>query len=307
MLNHEEQNNQEKEYWRPQVNEIKEDSIHSSLYLSEQALKIIEEYIEQQLYRNRTELIQNLSKLGNALVRAKPLMALIYARAHRVIQFIQSIPREERNIERIKNMVLEEIQQIRKESAEKQKIIARLGSRMILERQTVLTHSASGIVENILLEARRLKRKFRLICTESRPRLEGVQLAKKMAKAGIKTRLIPDADITRAVKEAHFVLTGTDRITENSFINKTGTGALAILTKEMNKPFYIAADCDKILLKRTYPVRFTSVNPEEICKKPVENLSIQNIYFEEIPLSYIHKIICESGIFEKEEFIERFL
>ena len=307
MLNNNIQNNQEKEYWRPQVNEIKEDSIHSSLYLSEQALKIIEEYIERQPYRNRTELIQNLSKLGNALVRAKPLMALIYARAHRVIQFIHSIPREERNIEQIKQMVLEEIRQIRKESAEKQKIIARLGSRMILERQIVLTHSASGIVESILTEAHRLKRKFRLICTESRPRFEGVQLAKKMAKAGIKTRLIPDADITRAVKEAHFVLTGTDRITENSFINKTGTGALAILTNEMNKPFYIAADCDKILLKRTYPVRFTSVNPKEICKNPPENLTVQNIYFEEIPLSYIHKIICEYGIFEKEEFIERFL
>jgi translation initiation factor 2B subunit (eIF-2B alpha/beta/delta family) len=34
---------------------------------------------------------------------------------------------------------------------------------------------------------------------------------------------------------------------------------------------------------------------------------VQNIYFEEIPLSYVKKIVSEEGIFETEDFMERFL
>ncbi len=295
------------EYWRPQVQEIQEDAVHSSAFLADKALNIIEEFIHKNLYRNRTELIQNLSKLGNALVRAQPLMALIYNRAHRIIEFIQSIPKEEKDIKIIREMVLREIQQIRSDFIERQKNITRLGARLILDQHIVLTHSASSVVENILLEARRQKKRFRLICTESRPRYEGVELAKKMARAGIRTRLIPDADMTRALNDAHFVLTGADRITENTFINKTGTAALAIIAKELNKPFYIAVDTDKILLKRTYPTRFRSVHEQEILEEQIPNLTVSNIYFEEIELSYLHKIISETGIYEVEEFVERFL
>ncbi len=304
MLNN---NKKKQEYWRSQVEIIRSDSEHSSVYLADEALKIIEEFIEKQLYRNRTELLQTLSKLGNALVRAKPLMALIYARAHRLVEFIKSIPKEERDIFRIKQMALEEISRIKKETEENHRKITHFGARMILDHHVVLTHSSSSVVESILLEAKQMKKRFRLICTESRPRYEGLKLAKRMAQAGIKTKVIPDSDISRAIGEAHFILTGTDRITENSFINKTGTLALAIIAKEFDKPFYIAADTNKILLKRTYPVRFLSVNENEIVQNPHENLTVQNIYFEEIPLKYLHKIISEVSIFERDEFIERFL
>lgn len=299
--------NNETEYWRPLVAEIKEDAVHGSAYLADRALEIIEDFLNRQLYRNRTELIQNLSKLGNALVRAQPLMALIYNRTHRLLQFIQSIPREEKDIKRIKEYVLQELFRIREQHLKKQKAITRLGARLILDQHVILTHSASSIVESILLEARRMKKRFRLICTESRPRLEGTELARKMARAGIKTRLIPDADITRAVNDAHFILTGTDRVTENSFINKTGSGAIGIVAKELNKPYYVALDSDKILLKRTYPTRFRSVHETEFLKDEVPNLTVQNIYFEEISLDYLQKIICETGIYEIRDFIERFL
>ena len=80
----------EREYWRDAVDVLREDVDHGSMYIAEEGLKIIEEYIDRQLYKNRTELIQNLAKLSNALVRAKPLMALIYNRAHRILNFIHN-------------------------------------------------------------------------------------------------------------------------------------------------------------------------------------------------------------------------
>lgn len=295
------------EYWRSEVAKIREDTVHGSLYLADNALKIAEKFIQKQFYNNRTELYQSFSKLVNSLVRSQPLMALIYTRMHRILDFIESLPKDQRNIIAIKNLALEEVQKIREESQEAYKAIIKFGSRLILDQHVVLTHSASELVESILLEAKRQKKHFRLICLESRPQYEGKQLAIKMAKAGIKTRLVPDADITRVIKEAHFALTGVDRITEISFVNKTGTHCIAVLAKEFNIPFYIAVDTAKILPKRTYPARYSSQNEKEILEKNITNLTAENYYFEEIPISYVHKIICETGIFEVEEFEERYL
>ncbi|NOX38135.1 MAG: hypothetical protein GXO78_11440 [Calditrichaeota bacterium] len=307
MENKNNKRHQEIEYWRADVEKIREDSIHGSNFLANQALDIVEEFVKRQLYKNRTELIQTLSKLSNALIRAKPLMALIYNRTKRVIHFIQNIPKEEKNIQAIKKATLEEIQRIREEAEEHFKTVTRLGSRLILDYHIILTHSASSVVESILMEARRQKKRFRVICTESRPRNEGRQLAARLAQAGIKVKLIPDADITRALQEAHFVLTGTDRFTETSFINKTGTHAIAIIAREMDKPFYVAGEGDKILLKRTYPVRFLPNDPAELFPEKLENLQVENVYFEETPIDYLEKVIIEDGIFELKEFVDRYL
>ncbi len=295
------------EYWRSDVAKIKEDSIHGSIYLSNQALDIVEEFVKRRMYRNRTELIQALSKLSNALVRAKPLMALIYNRTRAVLNFIQNIPREQKDIELIKLETLQEIERVRQRARENVKVITRWGGRLILDHHIILTHSASSVVESILLSAKQLKRRFRVICTESRPLNEGTQMAIRLAKAGIKVKLVPDADIARAVNDSHFVLTGTDRFTETTFINKTGTHAIATLAHEMNKPLYIAGESEKVLLKRTYPVRFSQSNPLELIDKKFDNLQVENIYFEEIPIDYADKIILEDGVFELKEFIDRYL
>ncbi len=82
---------------------------------------------------------------------------------------------------------------------------------------------------------------------------------------------------------------------------------MAVLANSMNKPLYIAGETDKILLKRTYPVRFLQSDPKEVLKEKHGNLTVSNIYFEETPLFYVSKIIIEDGIFELKEFIDRYL
>jgi translation initiation factor 2B subunit (eIF-2B alpha/beta/delta family) len=307
MSDKESLSNTKKEYWRDDVSQIKEDSIHGSGFLASKAIDVVEEFVNRELYKNRTELLQSLSKLSNALVRAKPLMALIYNRTQKVIEFIHNIPKEEKNIEVIKQMTLEEVKRIRREADKKFDRIVQFGSRMIMDNHSVLVHSYSNLVFSILVKARKLKRHFNVICTESRPINEGSKMALQLAKAGIKTRLIVDADIARSVNDVHFILTGTDRITETTFINKTGTQSLALLADSLNKPLYIAGETEKILLKRTYPVRFLQNSVAEVFKEKHSNLTVSNIYFEEIPLKYVSKAIIEDGIFELKEFIDRYL
>jgi translation initiation factor 2B subunit (eIF-2B alpha/beta/delta family) len=295
------------EYWRSQVEKIKEDSFNGSGYLSNQALEIIEEFIENKTYNNRTELLQSLAKLSNALVRAKPLMALIYNRTQHIIDFIQNIPKDEKDISKIRYMALDEIKVVRNLFEKKVQKITQFGSKVIMDHHVILIHSYSKLVEMILLDAKKHKKRFKVICTESRPLLEGSKMALTLAKAGTKTTLIPDADLARAVNEAHFVLTGTDRITETTFISKTGTHAMAVLAHHLNKPFYIVGESDKILLKRTFPVRFLKSAGKELFDQKNDNLTISNKYFEETPISFLHKLINEDGIFELKEFVDRYL
>jgi len=295
------------EYWREDVAALREDSIHGSIVLANQALNIIEEYIRRRQYQNRTELLQSLSKLSNSLIRAKPLMALIFNRSQQIIKFIKNIPKENKNIESISEIVLEEIKQLRGRIEKNFKVITRNGAKTVLEHNVILTHSSSSQVEAILKEARRMNRRFRVICTESRPLNEGSGLAFRLAKEGIKTTIIPDADIIRAVQAANYVITGTDRITETTFVNKTGTYAIALAAAEFHKPFYLVGEIDKILLKRTYPVRFGEASSSEITTKKHPNLTVQNLYFEETPIELISKLIVEDGIFELKEFVDRYL
>ncbi len=297
----------EQEYWRPAVEAIRQDSVHGSLYLSNQALDLVEDFIQRRLYRNRTELIQALSKLSNALVRAKPLMALIYNRTRRVLKFIQTIPKEEKDIEHIRTLALQEVDRIREETAEQLQTVARLGARLILDGHVVLTHSASSMVESVFKFARQNRKKFKVICTESRPLGEGRELAVRLANMGIKTTLIPDADIARAMEAAHFAYLGTDRFTENTFVNKTGTHAISVMARNVNKPVYVVGLSEKILLKRTYPCRYLPAPPTELIPESVPNLSVQNLYFEETPIELVDKVIIDTGVFELKEFCDRYL
>ena len=114
MSNNNENDINDLEYWRPEVEKIDEDADHGSLHLADKALSIVQEFVERQLYRNRTQLLQSLAKLTNALVRAKSLMALIHYRTHRLLDFIQSIEKEERDINKIKQLTLDEIKAIHK-------------------------------------------------------------------------------------------------------------------------------------------------------------------------------------------------
>lgn len=295
------------EYWRADVAEIREDSTHGSIHLSEQALDIVEDFVKKQLYKNRTELIQALSKLSNALIRAKPLMALIYNRTRQIITYIQNIPKDQKDIDVIKRETLDEIQRVRTTARQNVATITKWGGRLIMDHHVILTHSASSVVEAILRDARKQKKRFRLICTESRPLNEGAGMAARLAKAGVKVKLIADADIARAVNDCNFVLTGTDRFTETTFVNKTGTHAIASLAREMNKPLYVAGETDKVLLKRTYPVRFLESDPHELFKSKAANLSVENVYFEETPINHVDKVVIEDGVFELKEFVDRYL
>jgi methylthioribose-1-phosphate isomerase len=88
-------------------------------------------------------------------------------------------------------------------------------------------------------------KKLHVLVPETRPYLQGARLtAWELHKGGIPLTLITDNMVGHFLKTAKVgaVVTGADRIAANGdTANKIGTYQIAVLAKENNVPFYIAA------------------------------------------------------------------
>jgi methylthioribose-1-phosphate isomerase len=104
------------------------------------------------------------------------------------------------------------------------------------------------------------------------------------------------------------VVVGADRIVQDAVINKIGTFTIAVLAKEHNIPFYVAAPKSTFdLAHESSDVTIEERAPEEVTyigsrRTAAEGVKVLNPAFDIIPLEYVTAIICESDILYKEDF-----
>lgn len=186
--------------------------------------------------------------------------------------------------------------------------IAEIGARRIpsLEEGVpdfiVMTHCHSSVVAGILIEAKRQGKKFKVINTETQPRLQGRKTVKKLIKEGIPVTHVVDSAMRWAVNhfEVDLILIGADSITsEGTILNKIGSRLLALVAHEEHVPFYVATP----LLKYNPETSFGMLEViemrdiREIWEKPPEGIEILNPAFETVSRRYIDGLITEAGIF----------
>ncbi len=131
--------------------------------------------------------------------------------------------------------------------------IGQLGSGLINDSDTVLTHCNTGALATggigtalgVIYTCRNLGKRIRVFVDETRPLLQGARLtAWELLQEGIDTTLICDSTAGFLMKQGKIdhVIVGADRIARNGdTANKIGTYSLAVLAKEHNVPFYVAA------------------------------------------------------------------
>jgi methylthioribose-1-phosphate isomerase len=104
------------------------------------------------------------------------------------------------------------------------------------------------------------------------------------------------------------VVVGADRIVQDAVVNKIGTFTIAVLAKEHGVPFYVAAPKSTFDLKRkAADVVIEERNPMEVThfggqQVAASGVSVLNPAFDITPLKYVSAIICESGVYHKEDF-----
>lgn len=156
-----------------------------------------------------------------------------------------------------------------------------------------LTHSHSSTVYAALLRAHEAHKRFSVVCMEARPQCDGVQMARRLAAAGIAVEVIADAAAAVFIDGFYTVLVGADAVTPDGIVNKVGTLGLALAAKQLGVPVYAFAGTEKFLPQGA-AFAIVERDPAEIV--PAEPLMTgYNLYFDQTPLEYVTKVFTEDG------------
>jgi translation initiation factor 2B subunit (eIF-2B alpha/beta/delta family) len=170
---------------------------------------------------------------------------------------------------------------------------------------TLIAFSNSSTVAQVIIAASKAANwPRRVFCSESRPVMEGIVLARKLTAAGLDVTLFTDAALMSRVVEADAVWVGGDSLSREGLVNKVGSRALAMLCKFQGIPFVSLMGSDKLLPTALTPYfHFLPQNPREIGADEADGLNIHNEYYEVIPLELVSHIVTEDGVHSPHELI----
>lgn len=194
------------------------------------------------------------------------------------------------------------------------------GARLIKNGSRILTHCNAGALATVdygtalapLRVAHEAGRKFFVYVSETRPRLQGARLtAWELVQEGIEHAILPDSAAGHFLNrgEVDLVLVGADRIAANGdTANKIGTYMKAVVAKENDVPFYVAAPTSTIdlSLPNGAKIPIEERSPQEVLQfagTPVapKESPARNPAFDVTPAKYITGIITERGILRPSE------
>jgi len=160
---------------------------------------------------------------------------------------------EDKEIEKIKEIILKEAKSIHQEDIQLCSNIAKNGLKLIKKGDRVLTHcntgflatSGDGTALGIIYAAAKKGKNIKVYACEARPLLQGARLtAWELKERKIDSTLICDdmAAYLMQQKKIDKVFVGADRIARNGdTANKIGTYNLAVLAKYHKVPFYVVS------------------------------------------------------------------
>ena len=196
------------------------------------------------------------------------------------------------------------------------KRIGENGEKIIKNGMKILTHCNAGALATVdygtalapFRIAHRNGKKIFIFADETRPRLQGLLTDWELEQENIPHAVIADNAAGYFMKngEIDMVITGADRVAKNGdFANKIGTYEKAVIAKENNIPFYIAApistfdkkikDGNQIKIEERKREELTVVNNNVIMPKWTK---IRNPAFDVTPSKYVSGYITEEGIFD---------
>ena len=217
--------------------------------------------------------------------------------------------------DQIRRALVEEAIRICEEDVAINERIGIKGRSLIQDGDNILTHCNAGALATagcgtalgVVRAAWEEGKKFHVFVDETRPVLQGARLtAWELTKEKIPATLIADNMAGFLMKQGKInkVIVGADRIAANGDVaNKIGTYSLAVLAKEHNIPFYVAAPLSTIDLtvQNGDEIPIEERNAEEITtirgiRVAPQGIHVYNPAFDITPNRYITAIITEAGV-----------
>ena len=161
---------------------------------------------------------------------------------------------ETKNVEEIKQRLTNEALAIFNEDIASNRALGKFGGELIADGATVLTHCNAGALATagdygtalgVIRGAIDAGKRVAVIADETRPFLQGARLtAWELAQDNIPVTVITDNMAGHVMKQGKVdcVVVGADRIAANGdAANKIGTYMVAVMAKQHDIPFYVAA------------------------------------------------------------------
>jgi methylthioribose-1-phosphate isomerase len=220
------------------------------------------------------------------------------------------------DVEEAKRQLVTEAQAIFKEDIEANRNLGRFGGELLPDGATVLTHCNAGALATagdygtalgVIRGAIDAGKRIAVIADETRPFLQGSRLtAWELAKDEIPVTLITDNMAGHVMKQGKVdaVVVGADRIAANGdTANKIGTYMVAVLAKQHNIPFYVAAPIstldltlssgEEIPIEERDTREVTHIREHQLAPDGIE---VQNFAFDVTPNELIAAIITDKGV-----------
>jgi methylthioribose-1-phosphate isomerase len=253
------------------------------------------------------------SKQKNYLASSRPTAVNLFWALNRMETYVQN--NKELPVAEIKKGLLEEAHAILKEDTDVCRSIGEYAVELLKDGMGVLTHCNAGSIATSgygtalapIYLAKSRGWNIRVFADETRPLLQGARLTTwELMQAGIDVTLITDNMAAHVMSRGWVdaVIVGCDRVAANGdTANKIGTYGVAILAKEHNIPFYVAAPTSTIDLDTPTGAEIVieERHEEEITEgfgkrtAPV-GVKVYNPAFDVTPAKYITAIITEKGI-----------
>jgi len=263
--------------------------------------------------QDRQEFLAELTKIGEYLKSQRPTAVNLMWAVDQQLSLARN-SKAATTEELVEELKLNGIR-LENEDIEINKKIGDYGAEVVPKGATILTHCNAGALATVgygtalgvVRSAFAKDPSIQVFADETRPRQQGARLTTfELAMDNIPVTLITDGMSGYFMSKGmiDMVVVGADRIAANGdTANKIGTYNLAIVAKEHNVPFYIAAPLStidtsiksgaEIPIEERDHEEVTHINGERVC---AEGVKIINPGFDVTPAKYITGIITEVGI-----------
>jgi methylthioribose-1-phosphate isomerase len=255
-----------------------------------------------------------LAEICDTLAKTRPTAVDLFWAIERMKRRFAELTRETSDLARIKQGMVAEARQVHLEKKATDEAIGRFGAEFMPANGQVMTQCNAGALATggigtalgVIRVAFEQGKKIHILVPETRPYLQGARLtAWELHKGGIPLTLITDNMVGHFLKTGKVgaIVTGADRIAANGdTANKIGTYQMAVLAKENNVPFYIAApvstfdlsisDGDRIPIEERSAAEVTHFRGVRIAP----DVHAAHPAFDVTPARYIAAIFTERGV-----------
>tara|TARA_B100001105_G_scaffold55770_1_gene42390 strand:+ start:614 stop:1648 length:1035 start_codon:yes stop_codon:yes gene_type:complete len=258
----------------------------------------------------KKELIDYLEKAKNILFETRPTAVNLVWGLEKIMQ----VANQASTVQEIKTNVVETAKKMAEEDIKINMTMGKIGSELLDDNDTIMTHCNAGALATVgygtalgVIRATKDNGKnIKVIATETRPVQQGSRLTVfELKHDGIDVSLIPDTAVgyTMANHLVNKIIVGADRILRTGHVyNKIGTYQLAIMAKQHNLPFYVAAPLSTFDMKNNpEDVIIEQRNASEVTgigdkKTAPDGINVINPAFDMTPPELISGIITENGI-----------